>query len=89
MLTLDPDVARKLKDRMARENASMRQVVNEVLRRGLGLQRRKPAKPFHVMPHSFGLRAGIDIHKFNQLVDDLEVKAFASQAVRAKRRPKR
>jgi hypothetical protein len=85
-LSLDPDVAQKLQARMASENASFKQVVNDALRRGLNAEVPKPAKPFRVTAHSFGLRPGIDIHKLNQLADDLEIEAFSADATRAKKR---
>jgi hypothetical protein len=35
-----------------------------------------PNKRFRVEPHSLGLRAGIDVHRLNQLLDQLDVQAF-------------
>jgi hypothetical protein len=32
---------------------------------------------FKVEPHAFGFRAGIDLDKFNQLADELEVEEIA------------
>ena len=85
-MSLDPDVAQKVKSRMERENASFKQVVNDALRRGLEVEVSKSAKPFRVTAHSFGLRPGIDIHKLNQAADDLEIEAFRANAARAKKR---
>jgi len=85
-LSLDPDVAQKLKLRMEAEKATLKQVVNDALRRGLNGETQKPSKPFHVVAHSFGFRAGIDIHKLNQLADDLETKATAAKDPRRRRR---
>lgn len=71
-LTLDPDVAQSLKARMAGRNATLKQVVNEALRRGLSAEAQRPKKPFRVVSHSFGFRPGIDTDKLGQLADELE-----------------
>ena len=72
-LTLDPDVAERLRQRMRRTGQGLKTVVNEALRLGLGLTG-KPATPprFEVRPHSFGFKPGIDLDRVNQLVDELE-----------------
>ena len=71
---------------MTSENASLKQVVNDALRRGLHVEAPKPPKPFRVSPHSFGLRPGIDLDKLNQLADDLEIQALGTDTARARKR---
>ena len=78
-VTIDPDVERRIKDRMAREKLSMKQVINEGLRRGLTASPVPEREPFRVEPHSFGLRPGIDQDKLNQLADELDVLEFAAR----------
>ncbi len=74
-LTLDPDVARRLKARMTGQRLSLKQAVNEALRAGLaGLGRDRKVR-FSVEPHSCRFRPGIDVDKLNQLVDELEADA--------------
>ena len=75
-LTLDPDVARKLKARVAAEKLSL-EVVNRALRIGLNAPQRPPEKRFRVEPHSCQFKPGIDPDKMNQLLDELEVEEFA------------
>jgi hypothetical protein len=79
-LTLDPDVAMKLKKRMAEEKLTLKETVNQALRRGLKAvemaQAEQKRKPFKVIPHSFGFKPGIDLNKLNQLVDELEAEEF-------------
>lgn len=71
-LTLDEDVARRLQQEMRRTGQGMKSVVNEALRRGLGLsERRVTPPPFEVRPHSFGFKPGVDLNRLNQLVDEL------------------
>lgn len=36
-------------------------------------------EPFQTQPHSFGFKAGIDLDKLNQLVDELDAEAFAEK----------
>lgn len=71
-LTLDPDVARRVKARMAEKKLTMKQVVNEGLRNGLAATSHSRKVRFKVEPHSFGLRPGFDRDKMNQLLDELE-----------------
>ena len=79
-LTLDPDVVQRLKGRVAAGNASFKQVVNDTLRRGLAAEPKpKPKKPFRVIPIPGGFKPGIDPHKLNQLLDQLEVEDFVAK----------
>jgi hypothetical protein len=84
-LTLDPDVAQALKARIAEKNTTLKQVVNQALRRGLAAEPAKKKKPFRVIPHSSGFQPGIDVTKLGQLADELEVEAFIEQQARNRR----
>lgn len=77
-LTLESDVARRLRQEIQRTGKGMKAVVNEALRSGLGLAERpdKPP-PFKVRPHSFGFKPGVDLDRVNQLVDELEAEEVA------------
>jgi hypothetical protein len=75
-LTLEPDVALKLKKRMAAEKLTLKEAINRTLRTGLEAKGPKKRVPFKVKPHNFGLKPGFDPDKFNQLVDELEVQEF-------------
>ena len=72
-LTLDADVAERLRQEVRRTGKGLKAVVNEALRRGLG-GGGKPARRslFEVRPHAFGVRPGVDLDRVNQLVDELE-----------------
>ena len=77
-LTLDQDVAERLRQEMRRSGKSMKASVNEALRRGLGLGGRPPRVPrFAVEPHAFGFKPGIDLDRLNQLADELEAEEAA------------
>ena len=75
-LTLEPDVADRLRQEMRRSGRGMKAVVNEALRLGLGLSSKAVKPPaFEVEATDLGLRPGLDPHRMNQLVDELEVEA--------------
>jgi hypothetical protein len=72
-LTLDPDVAMKLKKRMAEKKLTLKETVNQALRYGLKeAEKEKKRAPFKVIPHSFGFKPGIDQNKLNQFLDQLD-----------------
>jgi hypothetical protein len=80
-VTLEPDVAAKLKELAHRRRLSFKSTLNETLRRGLTAQgdtgRRKR---FVVEPHTAAFRSGIDSHRLNQLPDELEADDFGRKA---------
>jgi hypothetical protein len=81
-LTLEHDVAARLKSEVRRTGRPFKAVVNEALKRGLGLAGKLARPPrFEVQPHAFGFRPGVDLDRLNQLVDELEV----AEAVRTLR----
>jgi len=82
-LTLDDDVAEKLRQLAHASDRSFKAVVNDTLRRGLSAGD-KPvlALPaFEVRPHASGFRAGVDLDKLNQLVDELDLERFGDRVV--------
>lgn len=82
-LSLDRDVAERLKSEMRRTGKGLKAAVNDALRHGLGMSGKPaPPKPFRVEPHAFGLKPGIDRDRMNQLADELE----AEEAARRLRR---
>ncbi len=72
-LTLEADVAERIRQQMRRTGKGLKAVVNEALRFGLGMTGKQVSPPrFKVRPHSFGFKPGIDLDRVNQLVDQLE-----------------
>jgi hypothetical protein len=72
-LTLDEDVAAKLRAEVKRSGGPFRKVVNETLRRGLASQRtpvRQP--PFKVVPRDLGLRPGLSLDNISELIEQIE-----------------
>ena len=77
-LTLEPDVAARLKQETRRSGKSLKALVNEALRLGLGLSGKLVRPPhFEVRPHAFGFKPGVDLDRMNQLVDELEAEDAA------------
>ncbi len=82
-MTLDPDVADKLKRLAHARRASFKETLNEVLRRGLsGQAGGGGAKPFKVVPHPSGFRPGVDHQHLDQFVDQLAAEDFLARAGR-------
>lgn len=83
-LTLDPDVSKLLEQEVDRSRKSMKQVVNEALRRGL--TRAAPrANKLVLKVHDSRLRPGYDPGTFNALADELEDDAVLRKASRKAR----
>lgn len=84
-VTLDSDVAAKLKELAHRRRTSFKETLNDVIRKGLSSQAaaRGPAERYVVEPHAGGFRPGVDPVKLNQLVDELELGGFIAQASRS------
>lgn len=72
-LTLDPDVAQLVRETIEHEHVSLKDAINEGLRRGL-----KPVaakRSLRIVPHQSGLQPGLDPRGFNQLADEFEDEA--------------
>jgi hypothetical protein len=65
----------KLKELAQRKHVSLRQIMNETLRRGLTSQtpRATRSKPYRVATFSSPFRSGVDPMRLNPMVDELEV----------------
>lgn len=73
-MTLEEDLAARLKTYAHRRRTSFKVALNTLLRRGLSAQEAPPSagRRFKVEPHSGRFRPGVDPGKLNQLVDQLE-----------------
>ena len=75
-LTLDADVARALKTMGRARKTSFKEVVNDALRAGLGLKKKRATRQrFVVKPHRGGFLPGVDPHKLSKLAAELEDEA--------------
>jgi hypothetical protein len=73
-LTLDEDVAAKLKAEARRAGQPLREIVNETLRRGLASRRVAPARqPFRITARDLGdLRPGLSLDDVAGLIEHAE-----------------
>lgn len=79
-MTLDSDVADRLKELVKREDKPFKQVVNEILRRGMAGTDDEARPAFRVSPHRGGFIPGVDLLKLNQLVDELDTEDFVAES---------
>ena len=75
-MTLDPDVVRLMDEAVHRERRSIKQVINDALRRGLAPSPISPPEPYELAPHESSLQPGLDLSGFNRLADQLEDEAI-------------
>jgi hypothetical protein len=72
-LTLEEDVAHKLRESARRSGRSFKEVVNEALRIGLHQQRRaRSSHKFAVRPRNLGLRDGLSVDNIGDLLEEIE-----------------
>ena len=72
-LTLDEDVAHKLRESARRSGRSFKEVVNEALR--IGLHQQRPTRSSHkfvVQPRDLGLRGGLSLDNIGDLLEEIE-----------------
>lgn len=70
-MTIADDLAQRLKTEMRREGASLKEVVDMLLRRGLASPPVKK-KRYRVRARSLGLRAGVNYSKTSEMLDWLD-----------------
>lgn len=73
-LTLDDDVAVKLKAEMRRSGKSLKEAVNEFLRLGLNTKKKRPIRErFRIRPRDLGrLRPGLSLDRVGDLLEQVE-----------------
>jgi hypothetical protein len=70
-ITLEPDVAAKLRALARERGISFKEAVNTALRRGLS-DRDPASRPFVVEARPLGLRPGVDLDRALRLAGELE-----------------
>ncbi len=74
---MDDDIADALRERARLLNLPFKQVVNDVLRRGMSPETMEAAPSrYRVFPNRSAFVPGIDPLKLNQINDQLEAEAF-------------
>ena len=75
-LTLDAVVAEKLRAEAALGKRTFKDIVNQALKRGLGIEKTEPENPFEVITFSSAFQPGIDPRKLQQFLDDEEAESY-------------
>jgi hypothetical protein len=71
-VTLDPDVAAKLKEETRTRGISFKEALNSSVRRGLEAGERTSSEPYRVRTAKMGARPGVDLDKALRLAGELE-----------------
>ncbi len=71
-MTIDEDVAAKLREHIAATGKSMKDAVNDLIRLAIQLERKSPPEPFVVKPFRTGPRAGLNFDNVEELLDQVE-----------------
>jgi len=70
-LTLDDDIAKRLKQRSYQEKKPWKTLVNEILRLGLE-ERKRPVSHFAIKARDLGIKPGIDIDNVAELLEQID-----------------
>lgn len=71
-VTLDDDVAAKLKEEARRNKTSFKEVLNSSVRRGLRARAPESAEPYRISSRSMRARPGVDLDRALALAGELE-----------------
>jgi len=69
-VSIDPDLARLIEQRMAEQGKGFKQVLNEALRRGFEAAVRETPARYEVPTFDSAVMPGVDLAKINQLLDE-------------------
>lgn len=81
-MTIDEDVAQQIRQRMRERGAGFKEVLNELLRRGL--QSSEAPEPYSTPTFAMGVRPDIDVDKALALAGALEDEEVRRELERAK-----
>lgn len=82
-LTIDDDLAGILKRKAREMDKPFKELVNTALRKGLAQSLTEKPRKVVVRAHDFGsLKAGLDLNRVNQIVDELEVEDYLRKAAK-------
>lgn len=71
-VTLDPDVAAKLKEEARRQKTSFKEVLNSSVRRGLRAGKPEAADPYRLKPQPLRARPGVNLDQALARAGELE-----------------
>jgi Ribbon-helix-helix protein, copG family len=71
-VTLDDDVAAKLKEEARRQKTSFKEVLNSSVRQGLRASTPQATEPYRLHPRALRARPGVDLDRALALAGELE-----------------
>lgn len=71
-LTLEDDVAARIRDEARRQDRPLKDVVNDLLRAGLEIRSARETTPYRVPSRDLGVRQGVDLDDIQGLLDRLD-----------------
>jgi hypothetical protein len=71
-VTLDPDIAAKLRSLAQERGVSFKEALNSALRRGLATRAPGSKRPYRLASRRLGLRTGVDLEHALRLAGELE-----------------
>ena len=83
-LTLDPDVALHIQERLADSSATLKEVVNDAIRRGIVSSPPPVLPPFQIDAVRLELPPGVNPEKLNQWLDDQDTLRYFEEVRRLK-----
>lgn len=79
-LTLDEDVAKELRVRVKKSRVTLRQLVNQLLRKALGATSlRRTPRHFQVTPVRSGFRRGVNPERLKDMLCELDIAALQNE----------
>ncbi|MGH8048689.1 MAG: antitoxin [Chthoniobacterales bacterium] len=74
---MDDDLGGILQRQSQEQGIPFKEAVNRALRAGLARESAENSRPqVRTRPHAFGFKAGVDLDRLNQVVDELEAVAI-------------
>lgn len=71
-ITLDPDVAERIKKHMRDSQTGFKEAINDLLRKGLAFSAPSARPVFQVKARALGLKPGLSLHSVEDLLDQVE-----------------
>jgi len=75
-VTLDPDVAAKVKSEMKKSDLTFKQAVNNLIRKAPNSNGKKPVNPFTKWARPLGFKLGNEWNSASKYLDKLDLEIF-------------
>ena len=71
-ITLEEDVAERIREHMRASKQGFKETVNDLIRKGLSFSAPSTRRPFQVKARPLGLRPGLSLDNIEDLLDQVE-----------------